>query len=204
MPSNRSRSRSSRSKSRGRRGRSSNPNASSLSYRGPIVTRTDKTNANTITVLLNSQEGVTSSAGGVINNVAPLNNPAAANNWSDFAGAWDEFRVLASEIVFVPQNKYNKLTTTLCIPIIGVLDRDSSGALTSYAQGVNYASVKYLSLEEKFSFRYSMQGAREAVFETTASPASTGAFLLYGSGLTASTAYGTLFQRWRVQFRGTI
>jgi hypothetical protein len=176
-----------------------------LEYRGPIVTQRDRDNSNYIEVVLGEGVGMSSSAGGVINNVISLDNPSSSSDWSSYANLFDEYRVLGVDIRFQPQNKYGKSALTpICVPLNMVVDRDSSGPLTSSGQAANYASWKLVTLENLWMDKWRMKGTREAVFVTTASPASTGAFLFYASGLTASTLYGVIQVMYRVQFRGTI
>jgi len=155
-----------------------------------------------------------SNAGGVINAVYDQ-TMTTANAWTHLAASYDEFRVLAFQVEFFPNNRYTKVTT-LCTPLVGVVDRDSNGALLSFAAGFQYASARMLSLEDPWTdakeykgssvpaLKWKMDSVEDAVFLTTAAPTPTikGAIKLYGQNLTASTTYGIVLQRFIVQFRG--
>lgn len=189
---------------RGGNSRRSGTSSSSLVYRGPVVRNNDRMNTTVVEIVLAGGGAITSTAGGVIANTFSIDDPGTAANWSDYATVWDEYRVLAAELYYSPQNVFNKLTTTVCAPGYLVIDRDGSSALTSYSQASAYGSSRFLSLEKPFRSIFRMNGVREAIFVTTASPGSTGSWLMYFSGLTASMTYGQVLIKWRVQFRGIL
>jgi hypothetical protein len=205
---------SARKSRRGSRGVSKEgPSDVALKYRGPIWNSALAENENTMTVDLFSEGLLTSSAGGVVNQVF-TSSSASFQNFSTWAGLYDEFRILGLQLEFYPSNRYSK-TTTSCVPGFGVVDHADSVALTSAAQALGYASCRILSVEDPWSDRREyrgssvpalkvrMAGAEEAQWLSTGSTAGLLAIKLYFAGLTASTAYGLYLFRALAQFRGT-
>jgi len=183
---------------------STGPSATSLSFKGPVVSRFDKANTNEVVVVLRYYQLLTSTAGSQIENTYPLDNPSGALNWSDYSTVFDEYRVLASDIKYEPSNQYTGPSTTVVNPIATVVDRDGSGPLTAFNNAIAYGSFEMHNLSRPWIRTYRMEGTREAVYSTTAAPGTTGSFLLYAGMVTASTTYGYVVQTWRVQFRGTL
>jgi hypothetical protein len=185
-----------------------------LAYTGPIWNKQLQEQTDLITTTLVFYSGLISSAAGII---APVYDQSMTSltGWSTFAGIYDEFRVLGAQLEFFPANRYSKTTTT-CIPGVGVIDRDSNGALASTAQALSYSSVRMLSLEDPWTdlseyrgssvpaLKYKMSGPKEALWVTTATPTPTTSptIKIYFAGLSTSTYYGAVVARFLVQFRG--
>jgi len=188
------------------------PSETALSYRGPIWDRRFRENRNMVVVDLLAQGSLSSSAGGIINNVF-TSSSITWPTFSTWAGLYDEFRVLGMQLEFYPSNRYSK-ATTICNPGYGVVDHADTTVLTSYAQAATYASARILSLEDPWSDRREyrgssvpslvirMDGVEEAQWLPVASTAALLAIKLYFNGLTASTVYGMFILRGLVQFRG--
>jgi len=162
------------------------------------------------TVVFNS-DGLVQSDGavGFINAVfsqypgSPGGGFGAVQGWSSAVNVFDEYRTLGFEIEYVPFDRYNRGTTVFTTAIVGVIDYDSSTALTSYGTADSYSSMRQLSLDTPWRIQAKMSGIENATFTTTASSLATGWFIkLFSNGLTLSTAYGRIFYRVRVQFRG--
>jgi hypothetical protein len=175
-------------------------------YRGPVVKPNDQVGRTIVEIVLGDENTLSSTAAGVIANTFPVANPTGCTNWSSYASGWDQYRVLASRLHYVPSNKYGKTSSLpICVPGFLVIDRDSNAPLTGYSESAGYASHKFVSLEEEFVGEWKMATIEEAVFVTTASsPTNDGAFLLFWSGLTVSTEYGRIVTQYRVQFRGVL
>jgi hypothetical protein len=215
MPKHRSsRRKGSRRSARGSSGASKQgPSDVALKYRGPIWNTRLRENLNSIVVDLFSSGQLTSSAGGIINQVF-TSSSTSFQNFSTWAGLYEEFRILGIQLEFYPNNRYSK-TTTSCIPGFGVVDHADTSALTSAAQALGYASCRILSVEDPWSdrseyrgssvpaLRIRMAGAEEAQWLPTASTAGLLAIKTYFTGLTASTQYGLFLFRALAQFRGT-
>jgi hypothetical protein len=192
--------------------RSGGPSDLSMVYNGPIASARFLYNKNLVTASLFAEGSLSSSAGGVLNNV--FNSGSATwNNFSSYANLYDEFRCLGFQLEFFPSNRYTKATTT-CVPVIGVVDRADSNALTSYTGALTYASARMLSLEDPWSsrseykgssvpcLRIRMRGIEEAQWLPVASTFNAMSIKLWASGLTASISYGLFLLRGLIQFRG--
>jgi len=197
-----------------RTGAVAGPSATTLRYGGPIWTTRIGENADMTVQPLIGFFNLASNAGGIINPVYDQ-TMTTANAWTHLAASYDEFRVLGFQVEYFPNNRYTKVTT-LCTPLVGVVDRDSNGALPSFAAGFQYASARMFSLEDPWtdakeykgssvpSMKWKMDSVEDAVFLTTAAPTPTikASIKFYGQNLTASTTYGIIIQRFIVEFRG--
>jgi len=142
---------------------------------------------------------ITSSSGGVINAVVPI-NPSNAEGWSVFSSAFDQYRVRAIQCTYRPG------CSALATPtgLLGmVLDRDSAVALTSYGGAATYQSFCQGPLDRALARMYKMSNdPGEQTFKNTASPSDPGAFKFWATGVTASTAYGAVEVKYLIEFRG--
>jgi hypothetical protein len=175
--------------------------ASTLTYAGPVRSFSEIQEANLTSIVMSSTDTLVSDSGGIINLIVG-NSPAGCPGWGSAALLYDEYRVLAFEVYFVPHNKYTKVTT-VTTGLVGVIDRDNLTALGSYSVAVQKSSLKVLDLEGKWKMTERLMGStEEAQFLNTAAPASNAWIKLYSDGLTVSTTYGRYFVTYRVQFRG--
>lgn len=190
--------------------------ATTMIYRGPIWTPGTAANRDIVTTQMVYQNNVFSNAAGICAAVFDQTMTGLLN-WATYAALYDEYRVLGCQLEYYPANRYSK-AVVVCTPGVGVVDRDSNGALTSLAQGFGYASCRVLSLEDPWTdtrtyrgsslpvISFRMDGVNDATWITTAAPiaATKPAIKLYFTGLTASTTYGLGVQRMAVQFRGRV
>lgn len=169
-------------------------------YRGPIVNRLDRDQADTEEICVNWTGLLTSTGGGTINTVI-AGDPNNSTDYASFTDTYDEARVLGFRIEYFPFNRYSK-TTTSCTPLIVVKDRTDNTALSSYSNAMNFSSAKKRSLEDPWSEEIRMNGIEDAGFLDSTSIGWTYVFKTYGDGLTVSTNYGRYFCYVLVQFRG--
>lgn len=141
---------------------------------------------------------------GVFNNGPLL---GSATDWSNFSGAYHEYRCLAMQLDFLPNNQYSKTTTTAA-PLAAVVDRSAStSAITSWNVAVGHDSVQFLSLENKWRkpwcepVVWRANGNEEMQWYETNSLVTTGLIKLFSDGNTASTTYGRILLTYVVQFR---
>jgi hypothetical protein len=188
--------------------------ASALVYKGPIWTPADQLQQDLIEVSLYYTGTLSSNAGGVINSVFDQ-TMTYLQLWGDYYAAYDEFRVLGVELEYFPSNRYDRLTVTTT-PGVSVVDRDSNNALSGITGSFIYSSARVMSLDDPWtdnhdyrgssvpSIKWRMDGVNDATWITTANPIPTTkpTIKLFFSGLSASTAYGLVLTRYRVQFRG--
>jgi len=196
-----------RSNKKGKKaGNTDGPASTTLTYRGPVIPPRVQAQEQLVLKVLSLATVVSSNGSGIINNTFGLQNPSSFSGWANFAAIFDEYRVLATVIQWIPSNGYNKViaTQTCLTPLYVVLDRDSVTTIASTSQACGYDSVKAFDLERPFKYaKYKMSGSREATFITTASPTNLGAYALWSNNLTASLQYGTIFMQMLVQFRAS-
>jgi hypothetical protein len=146
----------------------------------------------------------TSTGAGLMNDVWGL-DLSLFNNYTNYTNSYDEWRCLGAELIYIPdyESAQIPLTTTtnaLGGAQVGVVDRDSSGALTSY-NAWEYGSAELAAINKPMKLIFKMSGSEDAQFinSTSASPAY---FKFYASGLSGSFSYGTVFVKALFQFRG--
>lgn len=190
--------------SRGNLGRDSiSPPGQLQYYDGPMTLQAFRNQSYTVTTRMSRVVSATSNGSGVLSAIIN-NDPSNYTSWADFTPLFDEYRVLAMEVHYVPNvnNTYN--TTYLPQPVIHVWDRDASGALTSLGQGMDYESAVPSNINVPFKGHVKMTGSEDSAFINTAAPVKTWSYFNYASGLTASTTYGSYFVQILVQFRGRV
>jgi hypothetical protein len=175
--------------------------ANVMSYRGPLRTPASKTQMDLHTMSCHFINSTWSSDGSGVMSATYSDDPSISTDWSSLAASFEEYRTLAHEIQYVPNNKYQRGSTTTR-PICLVDDRANNAAMTSYANAAEHASITLASLDEPFRKKINMDGSDEAVFQKTSAPVSTRWIKIYASGLSASTMYGVFMITYLVQFRG--
>lgn len=124
---------------------------------------------------------------------------AGAQNWTNYAAVFDEYRVLAQKVTFEP---FWTVNTTFA-PFASVIDRSDATALTSYGLAERYASHKKKMGKSSWRQSVSMSSPEEAGFSaTTASTTTFWWIKTYSSGNTASQTIGRYNVEFIVQFRG--
>ncbi len=173
-------------------------------YTGPIDTLAFREQCDTHTYVLRLAGTIASSAGGVINTVFDsFSQVGATSAWTQLSALYNEFRVLAMKVHMLPVNKYQTASTQF--PILSVVDRVGTTALSSLTDAAAYASCMEHVTGSTVTRVVRMDGLDEGVFANTASGPSTSARLyvkLYGSGLAASTNYYQYLNTIVVQMRG--
>lgn len=130
------------------------------------------------------------------------NSPSSAQNWSGYAGVFDEYRVLAHIVKFEPLRATGGSTQTFWAPIAHVVDRSDATALTGYGLAERYDSHHKAPGQTRWSSSWVMNSIEEAPFVSTASPASNSWIKVYSSGNSASFTLGRVDVVYIVQFRG--
>ncbi len=165
------------------------------------VLRRGSTGSFLSTIRLGLDQALTSDGSGLITSVFS-NSPTSAQNWSSYAGTFDEYRVLAYNVTFKPLWPCGGSTQTFWAPIARVVDRSDATALTSYALASRYDSFKESAGQRKFSQWWNMTSVEEAAFISTSSSTPNSWIKLYSSGNSASLTVGRVEITYLVQFRG--
>ncbi len=133
-------------------------------------------------------------------------NPSTYQEWTELAELFDEFRVVSGVFHFIPTNRYNRASSDVVRGLMVCFDNDSSTALTSYNDAVEYANVKCHNLSDPFQYHFSRPNITPSAYWTDVATASgsAGAVLLTGAGFTNSLAAGIYYQELFVEFRGRV
>jgi hypothetical protein len=146
--------------------------------------------------------GSTSSAAGLVNDALSL-NPSGYDDWSTISTMFDEFRVVAGKLHYVPNNRYSKVST-ITSPAVMFFDNDSSTpGLTTIAQCYQYRVSSCGSLDDPQTLSWKRPGITPSAYWTdVGSPAnSVGSVSMFSAGNTASTTYGLYFAEIMVEAR---
>lgn len=179
-----------------------------VTYNGPIRWTAELKQQDLHTFVLSTDGNFSSDGTGGFTTVvgscsgSPGSGFGAGAGWSHLIATFDEYRVLGFEIRYVPYDRYNRGTTVYTVPVVCVHDYDNSSALTSYGDADSYASMRMLSLDTPWKVKITMSGIENSLFINSTTNTSFYWLKFFGSGATASTAYGHVFITYRVQFRG--
>lgn len=177
-------------------------------YRGPIEEISAQKQIDTSVRLLSDFGNTTATAGGVFNTVF-ASDPTSMNQWSSISGQYDEYRVLAIELHYIPMNRYNQTLSVAYATAVGpfctTLDLNSTVAITGLQAAVEFASMKIQSASDPLSRSLKAQGKELMVWsDTNGVPTRQMAIKTRVEGLTPSVQFGNYVVRRLIQFRGTI
>jgi hypothetical protein len=186
-----------RRKPRGMRG---NSEVKMLMYKGPVRSADSSNEVSIFRTRIISSSAATSSGAGVINTTFTT-NPNGTNGWSSWVALFDEYRVLALELKYIP------LWSVLPTGVNGgtfimVVDHDSVIALTSFNNACNYESFKIGPIDRGIKKTYRMNGTLESNWINTSSPTGLQGVKTYCNGLSNSTQYGNFIGTFLIEFRG--
>lgn len=153
------------------------------------------------TIRLGFDQAITSDGSGVIATVFS-NAAAGAQNWTNYANTFEEYRVLAFRIEFDPIWVAGGSTATTFGLIASVVDRTDSTALTSYGLAERYQSCKKAPGNKRFHQMVTMASTEDSDFLPTTSVSANNWIKLYSSGNTASFTVGRVNGVYIIQFRG--
>lgn len=128
----------------------------------------------------------------------------AANspNWASFATPFEQYRVTKFVVRFEPLRVFGGSTAVTFGPVVSVLDRDDSTALTGYSVGDRYGSAKMVPGNRAFRKTMVASGINELGFLDCTSASADLWIKVYSSGNTASTTIGRVFITYFVLFKG--
>lgn len=179
-------------------------------YRGPIMSPGSEENVQEVQSNMFSFVGVITSGAGVINTVYPI-APSSFSNYAALFANYDEWRLLALKVEYVPncKNFPVPLTTNtwaLMQVITWAVDRDSAAAYTGYTGtgatfSTNNASCRSFAPNERSKLVYRMNGSDAAAWNTSAATNQLW-IKMYSSGLSINTTYGYSHFKALFQFRG--
>jgi len=199
-----SRTRARRGRPRGQMKTLAGPPASQQAYNGPYRVPKHMNQASTIVVELTVPATAVTSGAGLLANTIGM-NPSGFTDWTaSYKNVYDEYRVLASTMEYVP-NYNNTFNSALAqAPFILGTDRDSNSVPANYGAAINYESAIVGNTGTRTTIHAKMTGSEDAGFSTTATTPVPWYHWYFGTGLTATTVYGMFFIRILVQFRARV
>jgi len=178
------------------------PGPNVQTYKGPIIPKPMKEEAELYSVPLRFTGVVTSTAGAVIDSFYSSDpNSYALAEWTALSGLFGEYRVLGMVVKFAPYNRYSK-TTVVCTPLLVYTDRELPTAATgSYQTAMSHESCRILTLEDPWTHEVRMSNAEESQFISTTGTQALFSIKFYADSLSVSTTYGRMFVDLLIQFR---
>lgn len=131
--------------------------------------------------------------------------PTPLQEWSVWAGLYDEFRVIKVTLAWFPFRPNDETPTSSFKPIAIAYDVDASGSfLASYDVAVAYASVRMKNIFAAWRTTFRAvypAGMSSQGWQNADTPVNLGRWQLYADNLTANVGYGKLLVTTTLQFR---
>jgi hypothetical protein len=179
------------------------PSGAIQEYRGPVRLPGRAMQEAMVLVSLTSTSAVSSSVAGLLANTFSM-NPGGFTDWASYKVLYDEFRVLGTEMTYIPNYNNTYAAALIQAPFLIGTDRDSNTVPANYGAAWNYESAVVGTTGSKLHLTAKMTGSEDAQFLTTTSGVVPWYHWYFANGLTASTNYGSMFFRMLVQFRGRV
>jgi hypothetical protein len=150
---------------------------------------------------------LTTSAGGIINNVIPLDFSSAIGE-SSYASIFDEYQMVGATVKFTPSVAGAAPNSGAGLPNLGghfvsVVDLDSNAALTSLNQAGQYDSHKSFTIGDSSFSRWIAKGIPDRDWISTTGTVVNAWWKIFSSALTATSTYGYTDTWLMVRFRMT-
>lgn len=174
------------------------PDPSSTKYSGVVSTRTAEQG---IVAILRGSATYATGVGTSFNSYTD-NNPSAADNWAEYAGAWSEYRVLGMKLTYAPNFVVNTATVGSGINVHSVLHAPTVASATTTQQAYSQGDARVGSITKPFTRTWKMSSATESAWIPTGTPAANSLAFSHSSfGLTTGLTYGIGFITYMIQFR---
>jgi len=183
----------------------SGPANTALIYRGPVRLPGAGAVVQTIIANLVLATNVNSDNTGKLIGVIK-NDPSVLNDWVSYSRLYQEFRVLAFSVKFVPGAVVNTISGTNQVttaPLVHYAVRDGNYAnLTSYTLAYDQEGSIVSHTSKKWTHVVRMNGSVEASWQNTIStPVAYAGIGYYAEGLLGNAYIGSFFQEALIQFR---
>lgn len=156
---------------------------------------------------------LTSSAGGVISGNVTLMNPSSATNWSAYTTLYDQYRVVAVKLTYIPNLPNDTSTITGYHPLFIGFDVDSTSNPANSADVYQLGYRKIVNMYRPWTFYVKVPKYNQISSGSTstrkgwydcANPVTAGSMKFYGSGFDGSQQYGNTFVTYYLQFKNQI
>lgn len=183
-------------------GGSTNPREGISTYLGPVITANEIQSISTTSGVLHYVTQIVSSGAGAIVTAIDKDPSSVAPEWASWVALFDEYRVLAMEVNYVPRNEYLG-SITLMPSVIAAVDHDDATTPPTFASVFSKSSSKICNMAQPWKMTWRMSGNPDNTWSDLNAPATgKGSIKIYNAGtFSNSTTYGDILIRWRVQFR---
>jgi len=130
------------------------------------------------------------------------NAPTSFMDWTNLAQDFEEFRVIGMRSMYKPYDVHGGSTASVFTDWMTMIDRDSLTPITSYSQGLNYASLKEHKALSSWTRVILMSGSEDSGWLNSASGTTNTFFLkAFTAGNSASFNLGRVLNTIVVQLR---
>jgi hypothetical protein len=182
---------------------SSGPGIGDTSYFGPLtIAATPREDYVSLQRLTNVVNLTFSTSPGAF---AFPNDPSGSGEWSLFAGQWQEYRVLAHKLRFIPFLKnFNNAPSSANLygPMVWIIERDAGAALpTSMSAAFQSESAKIASVQDRMTIGVKAGSSQEMLFNPVRTTGGSWKVVVNQDSLTPLTIYVLVYQEFLVQIR---
>lgn len=160
---------------------------------------------------IRTTDTATSSVAGVIDQSININDPSAAQDFSNVATLYDSYKVNFIKVQWIPLYDFTASSTVVNNYGIFLHDFDSTAStIGSNAIAIQYENAKFFDMKRRFTYfvRYvpritgSEAGTNSTIYQggymDLADGINVGKIFLYAENLTASSSYGRLIITWYI------
>lgn len=155
-----------------------------------------------------SPTDLASNAGGAVVLTFNCQNVSGAQDWSNLAALFDQYRVIEMKVKYFPyQQAANSVSSRDIAPLYCVRDYNDATGLTSVAQALQYNKVRTINLFSRWtaimrmSTKASAQSNGADGWFPTSNPPTHQAMKFYGTGFDLSQTYGNYVIEAIIQFK---
>lgn len=177
-------------------------NNSRIVYNGPVTIPASLEERRLFPMNFTFVSNLTTDGAGTLPQTFQTEDVRNAADWSSVAATFDEYRVVAMKVLWVPIKEYSN--TFRYQPVATVVDRADATALSSYNIAGACESFQLHEGDRKFSRTMKMASVEEAEFlSVLATPTSWGWIKMYATNIIpVSTTIYRFAVTFLVQFRG--
>jgi len=174
-----------------------------VEYTGPVKFPNSNQSTSLKTIHLSYVTQLVSSGGGAIVTAIDKDPSAVAPEWPGLVSVFDEYRVLAMQLHYVPRNQYQS-GATLMPALVVAIDHDDATIPPTFASVYTKESAKLVNVANEWWITWRMFGIENSIFADCNVPATgKGSIKIYNCGTFDNTrTYGDFILNWLVQFKG--
>lgn len=177
------------------------PPSSTISYSGRIPLNNAETG---IVATLRRTIQVTTNGSGQFSS-SQTNDPSGSDNWNEYKGIFEEYRVLGIRFEYCPNFTVNSAAVGGGLLVHSILHTETAPAPSNISEAYSYGDARCGSVFKPFVREWKMSNVDESTWYDTNGPTGPNirSFMIYVDQAGATIGYGVVFVTALVQFRST-